>query len=191
MGENYDATWLPTLNEGSLRSARKSLREMEELYRSGGRFFPSDSIRPYSSGKKISYSDYGIPIASMMTKKEEKTPVNSTDQAEIDAAVREALAKPKREAEIAKRVAAVEAIGTEDTHEIGTVLKWDRKMQPGSKMKPYVYVAVKIGDDCWYVTGTTTIKIGAYKWEELLEWMITGSTLVENLQVAASWDTIL
>jgi hypothetical protein len=111
-----------------------------------------------------------------------------TEQEEIDAAVREAIEKPRREREIARRVEAVTTLdellaGTED----GTVLRFKRTH--GTQV--YDYAALKAGDSKWYVTGSVGVDRHGYTTERLVEWMTTGPTMVHDLVVASGWDSAL
>lgn len=197
MGENNDALWLyepetsryegarldfgkyvintPLQYESVLPNKRQTLEDLYAQYGRGGSMAPSSGNTP-------------LPPELLPTKEK---PQMETDSDMINAAVREAIAKPRREAEIAKRVAAVEAIGVEDNHEIGTVLRWKRK----ECKVVSTYVAVKIFEDRWFSTGGQGINNTGYTqvrtWEALTEWMTTGENLVEELEIAASWTTIL
>lgn len=146
------------------------------------------TLKPYSKAEM-----YRVPISNLTIKAplppelRENTSMNTvaTEQAEIDAAVREAIAGPRRLREIALRVAAVNAIGIDDTHEVGTVLRFDRKC--GANV--YSYAVLKAANDKWYMTGANASH-SPYTWESLTEWMTTGENLITNLQVSADWDDI-
>jgi hypothetical protein len=115
-----------------------------------------------------------------------ETPVN--EQASIDAEVKERIAKPKREAEVARRVEAVGKLEVLGTAAVGTAITFTRKL--GSIN--YSYAALKYADDAWAVTGNGSgLGIGPVTWEALLTWMTTGPALVSDVKVATAFDTIL
>jgi len=176
--ENFDSLWM-----------------YEPQPRYGGGYFTittSSNTHRLTTNEYVEHSPYSEFMDHMITTKlkKEKSPVPAakTKQQEIDDAVREAIEKPKREAEIARRVAAVEKIA-ENTHEVGTVLRWKRKLGKGNHN--YVYAAIKAGDDKWYVTGSQMVSTNGWTWEVLVEWMTTGEHLVTDLEVSGEWTSVL
>jgi hypothetical protein len=129
------------------------------------------------------------------------TPPKETPQSMIDNAIREALAQPaidaeeeRQKTEIERRLEMADQIGYNDNHEFGTVLKFDRRLGKDteySQAKSYTFVAFKAGDGNWYLTGQQQHRAGGWKWSALVEWMLTGDNTIENLQVAAAWDSIV
>lgn len=117
--------------------------------------------------------------------KKEQSVLN--DQQAIDDQVKEAIAAPRRAAEVARRVEAVHALDVLADAEVGTVLRFRRTYSK----KEYTYAAIKVADNSWYVTGNSTVHSGSYVWEGLLEWMTTGENLVHEVQVANGWDALL
>lgn len=165
--EDYSATWLPYTSTSSYWPTRYSSHHHTYVYN-------TDTIR-YNS-------DLIMAMADSISKEK---PVVNNKQSQIDEEVKVALEKPRREAEIKRRVEMAETIGVNDKYENGTVLKWTRKI--GSK--DYYYAAIKANDGKWYVTGAYVMS--GYTWEALVESMITGENTVENLQVASAWDGLL
>lgn len=104
-----------------------------------------------------------------------------SDQRMIDEAVLEAIAKPRREAEIARRVALVTALEALTDVEVGTVLTFDRK----SGKDNVLYAALKTKDDMWSVTGD-----GRYSTSDLIQHLSTGSFPAENIQVADTFTPL-
>jgi len=136
--------------------------------------------------KPIKITDEAAAQLKIRLTESEKKSMNTAEQQEIDEAVREAIEKPRREAEIAKRVAAIQAIGTDDTHEVGAVMRWKRKY--GKTV--YAYAAIKTADEKWYVTGSQTTSAGGYTWDKLVEWMTTGENLITDLEIASGWNPV-
>lgn len=167
MIENYDSLWLYNPPQLTTHSNTFYYQYRYPL--------PTDQVAVVADG-----------IFNFQPPEETPVPAAKTKQQEIDAAVREALEKPKREAEISKRVAAVEKLA-EDTYEDGTVLKWKRKIGKTE----YVYAAIKVGEDKWFVTGSQMVSSGGWTWAGLVEWMTTGENLIHDLQVSGEWTTVL
>jgi hypothetical protein len=199
--ESYDSTWydydsgfsryIPI--ESLLEKAERS-RERDEIRRKFFEGIPSKIPSP----KTPLPNELKPGIATKLKKLEmEIAPVadiyatSVQDQREIDAAVREAIAKPRREAEIAARVAAVEKLGVEDKHEVGTVLRFKRASGKHASALEHTFVAVKIDDDSWLVTGGDQTGSGDQSWDNLLQWMTTGRVMVTNVEFAATWTEIL
>jgi hypothetical protein len=115
---------------------------------------------------------------------------NSSDQRQIDEAVREAIMKPLREAEMAKRVAAVKAIGDLSEHPTGTVLRWQREE---NNKQTTLYVAVKAAENSWLVV-TAMPERESYTYPRtdatLVEFLTSGPNMAQNLQVADSFTDI-
>jgi len=132
-------------------------------------FPPSKSTKKQPSDKepKDMASTYGL---------------SRDDQYEIDHAVREAIAAPKKIAEIATRKAAVEALGVEDNRPVGTVITFKRVVGKNT----YMHVGIKADDEKWYVTGGQLTGNGSQSWDNLLQWMTTGENLVSDVQVSVS-----
>lgn len=110
-----------------------------------------------------------------------------TEQQMIDEAVQEAVSKPRREAEVAKRLEAIEKIGAVDYHNEGATLRWKRKVGE----ETHTFVAVKTGPNQWLVAGTKLVKSEGWTWESLVKWMIQGENIVFDLMVANSWQIVL
>jgi len=108
-----------------------------------------------------------------------------SEQQQIDAEVREAIARPRREREIALRIAAVTAIGIDDNHEAGTVMRFKRKF--GTNV--YTYAVIKAENGMWYMTGANSSH-SPYTWESLTEWMTTGENLITELQISDTWTKV-
>jgi hypothetical protein len=110
-----------------------------------------------------------------------------SNQDQIDDAVRERIEKPRREAEIAKRVALVTALEPLATAEVGTVIAFVKKFDK----KDFNYAAVKSADDRWSVTGDGLYSNGlTYGWSDLLTNLTTGPNLAKNVQVATSFSAL-
>jgi hypothetical protein len=110
-----------------------------------------------------------------------------SNQDQIDDAVRERIEKPRREAEIAKRVALVTALESLATAEVGTVIAFVKKLDK----KDFNYAAVKSADDRWSVTGDGRYSNGlTYVWSDLLTNLTTGPDLAENVQVATGFSAL-
>lgn len=165
--ENYDSLWL--YNPPQLTTHSNT------FYYQYRYPMPIDQVAVVADG-----------IFNFQPPEETPVPAAKTKQQEIDDAVREALEKPKREAEIAKRIAAVEKL-TALTFEIGTVVKWKR--QHGKN--DYTYAAIKATEDKWFVTGSNMVSVEGRTWEKLIEWMTTGENLIHDLQVSGEWTTVL
>lgn len=134
------------------------------------------------------------------TKTEEKDQMDTVkdDQAKIDAEVREAIAAPRRAAEVERRkaqlLALYEAAGEDsdikDTFEVGTVLRWKRD----DDGKVNTYVVVKLDKDQWVRSGGNLVNgmgyVATFTWESLVEHLATGKADVQNLQVVGAWNTI-
>lgn len=128
-------------------------------------------------------------------------PPKETPPNMIDNAIREALAQPaidaeeeRQKAEIERRLTLADQIGYNDEHEVGTVLRWTRRLgrdTDHSKSTEYKYVGFKAGDGNWYLTGQHQQRASGWKWSALIEWMLTGDNTVENLQVATAWEDII
>lgn len=150
---------------------------------------------------KIQYPhpDNGFGYSNSTTVRLTYTEVSPPEVPSINELVREALEKPRREAEEARRVAEVnrrvelaEKIG-EDNYDFGTVLRWTRRFGEDTehtKSIEYRYAAIKTGDGKWYVTGQQQMRTNGWKWYALVEWMVTGVGTVENLEVASAWNPI-
>lgn len=111
-----------------------------------------------------------------------------SSQEQIDAAVREAIEKPRREAEIAKRVAAVGVLESLKDAKVGTLITFTR--QTGKK-EPLTYAALKTADDRWFVTGDGYASNGEPRtFDNLLQWLTTGETLAENVQQATKFEAV-
>lgn len=195
MSDNYDATWYDysrdqvtrygdhnhTINYNSgerlvyTTTTPESNRLMYEMIRKLS--YPPDTKLhkklPYPGGTPKSPSDK--ETTDMST-----NGLNRDDLYAIDEAVREAIAAPKRAAEIAARKAAVEALGVEDKYEVGTVLTFDRE---SSKTVTHSHVALKTADG-WYATGGRLTGNGVQSWDNLLHWMTTGENLVSNVAIS-------
>jgi hypothetical protein len=157
-------------------------------------YLPADYFKNYDL---VSYSPaemYRVPISNLTIKAplppelRENTSMNTvlSEREQIDAEVREAIAAPRRAREIALRIAAVTAIGIDDAHEVGTVMRFKRKY--GANV--YTYAAIKTGEDKWYVTGSNTVVSSGYTWEGLTEWMTTGENLITDLQISDTWTQV-
>jgi hypothetical protein len=157
-------------------------------------YLPADYFNNYDL---VSYSPaeiYRTPYSGNLTIKapvppelRENTSMNTvlTEREQIDAEVREAIAAPRRAREIALRIAAVKAIGIDDTHEAGTVMRFKRKY--GSNV--YTYAVIKAENGMWYMTGANSSH-NPYSWESLTEWMTTGENLITDLQIADTWTQV-
>ncbi|HEY6019054.1 MAG TPA: hypothetical protein VIY48_03915 [Candidatus Paceibacterota bacterium] len=174
--EDYSATWLPYTSANTATSSYWPTRYSSHHHTY---VYNTDTIR-YSNSDLI-MADH---IANLPLK---ETPEVSDKQSQIDEEVKAALEKPRREAEVQRRVELAAAIGATDKHEVGTVLRWTRKHGD----KDYFYVAIKGSNDKWYVSGQVHVNRSGYTWDELVEWMITGVTTVENVEVATAWDGLL
>lgn len=168
--EDYSATWLPYTSTSSYWPTRYSSHHHTYVYN-------TDTIRYSNSDLIMADHMANLPL--------KETPEVSNKQSQIDEEVKAALEKPRREAEIKRRVEMAEIIGVSDKHENGTVLRWTRKL--GNK--DYYCAAIKANDGKWYATGAYVVS--GYTWEALVESMITGENTVENLQVATAWDGLL
>lgn len=183
--ENYDATWYQyERREETIRygESDKLLAEMMALS------YARDMPTKFGSRTNIIAAPPPIRKPSYPGLKIQETPVPAkTAQQEIDDAVREAIEKPKREAEIAKRVAAVQAL-TPDTYDVGTVIKFKRQYGKTT----YTFAALKVEGDKWFVTGSTLVSSAGWNWTNLVEWMTTGENLVTDVVVSSGeWTTVL
>lgn len=129
------------------------------------------------------YETYGRQ--SGKTEKVEKKQ-EMTKQQQIDKEVAEALEVPRREAEVKRRVEIATAIG-EDTYEVGTVFRWKRKFGE----KTYSYAAIKAGNSQWFVTGQNQSSAFGYQWDDLVQWMVTGENVIEELEVVDVWKSVV
>lgn len=124
-----------------------------------------------------------------------------SNQDKIDDAVKEAIEKPRREAEIARRVAAVGAFTAAlEGAESGTVVVLDRKS--GRRTDKYVALLAPATRESerngsepaqkWHVTGNQGA-LTSYGWTfaEFLNWATTGEHLVENVRVAGEFNAVL
>lgn len=109
-----------------------------------------------------------------------------SSQQKIDDAVREAIEKPRREAEIARRVALVASLEPLATAPVGTVLTFERNY---GNETPVLQAAIKAEDDVWNTTydpytGSRGERVG---FKKLLDMLTTGQYLAENVQVATNF----
>lgn len=129
-------------------------------------------------------------------KKKESTKVSDTygtsakDQKEINDAVREAIAAPVKEREIAVRTAAVKALLPLAESEVGTVLTFQRAISRKADAHVYTHVAIKSSADEWFATGGSLTGSYAYTWDSLLHWMLEGEVIVSNVKVAKTFTDV-
>lgn len=154
------------------------------------RYWPAEY---YASDMTTTYSFPSISTKPPLPGKE--SPQNA-----IDRSFREALEKPKIEAEqqrqqteVSRRIELAGKFKTNDEYEFGTVLRWTRKLGKDTehtKATEYRYVAIKAADGKWYVSGQHQVRSSGWKLDDLIEWMLTGETTIENLQIATAWNNI-
>lgn len=157
------------------------LKELIESYLPKQSEF-EDSIRDYESKRTPSKT------------KENPVGYPKTDQQLIDDAVKEAIARPIREAEIANRIGAVHALTDALTNApAGTVVRFQRKFAGSDKTYSYVAFRVAVDDnsshDRWYLTGDYCDE-SRYSTEGLITWMTTTAPLVTDVQIAVEFDPI-
>lgn len=140
--------------------------------------------------------EYLLKIKIVKEKDQMSTVQN--DQVQIDAEVRELLAKPRRDAEVARRKVQAEALfsaagegsDVEDTFEVGTVLRWKRDDDGVVN----TYIAIKMAQNWWNRSGGVKINgtsyAIAYVWESLVEHLVSGKTTATDLQVVKEWSNI-
>lgn len=186
MSESWDPTWYDY----------DRLRYEDEIYWK----------QPYPQQKKLQVTLPPQTIADIVQLKQKlisqaqtlkETPPMGTnfsdnDQYMIDNAVREAIEKPRREAEIALRVGAVQTLSPmlEDA-DPGTVIRFVRTYSK----RPYTYAAIKVvrsenEEPVWYVTGSAATRADTYTTETLLRWMTTGDSLVSDVQIATEFADV-
>ncbi len=207
MSEDYSATWLEysqalispaKLLENKIYDAhaeqlRRNIYEEALRQRPLDQYVPGSLRRPFKDNKSL----FGHPATPIKTEsnKQEKTVYPKTDQQIIDDEVREAIEKPRREAEVAKRVAAVTALAALENAEDGTIIRFRRRFG-GKNGRVYNYAALLVTakrdgeNEVWYLTGNYSSDRAGYTFEQLLSWMTTGENLVEDVQVATSFDSI-
>jgi len=195
--ENYDSTWYPYEKYGReeevLRYGEKNINvpgnwtysaahtDLFRTYTNFVMYSPAEKGR-FSTGPKPPF-----PGGKTSDTEKENPAMGSNyglsydDQHQIDEEVREAIAAPKRAAEVANRKAAVEALGVEDTYEVGTVLTFDRA---ASKTVTHSHVALKTDAETWLATGGRLTGNGSQSWNGLLTWMTTGDVLVSNVAIS-------
>jgi hypothetical protein len=134
----------------------------------------------------VSFENSGWNLMGNDNKSSKAKEKELTEQEQIDAEVREAIAAPRRKAEVERRTTALEALGFKDAHSVGTVIRWKRKL--GKNV--YTYAAIKTSEDQWFVTGSKTVRTSGWTWEALTEHMVTGETIAEDVRVASGWEMI-
>jgi hypothetical protein len=191
MSENYDATWMDYI------------RPQFNITTSSNSYMSSDLYREYMEHAKHLYQEkprMGEDLFRIKLKLKKESPEmgynngygddNRSDAQKIDDAVREAIAKPRREAEIAKRIAAVSALESLKDVAVGTVITFTRKNARGDK-KDVTYAALKSADNQWFVTGDGYRSNGDQQsFDSLLAWLTTGDTLAENVQAATKFAPV-
>jgi len=163
--------------------------------------------RGYQVRSKSLYSDYEQENLSSLLQSlraafpERKAPVYpGNPQAEIDRKLREKLEEPRiaaeqarQEAEVERRLELAAKLKTNDDYKFGDVIKFDRTFGTDTeftKAKTYSYVALKSGDGNWYVSGANQARSGGWKFDDLVEWLLTGENVVSNVKVATEWTEI-
>ena len=193
MTENYDATWYDYAEIKTMGSHYTTfVRSFAQLGRMDGEKSPSPAL--YSKNVRDKIREYLDNHPDFFTKETTEMSFNTDDQYEIDRAVREAIDKPRREAEVALRVGAVNALSPmlEDA-EPGTVIRFTRTFNGNKRIFSYAGIKVQDSEDgqpIWYVTGTQNTRSGWYTTEDLLRWMTTGDKLVSDVQVATEFTDV-
>lgn len=159
----------------------------------------SPLLELYPAG--TTYADvYKDLVKQVRTGEKPMFPGTETPQAAIDRKVKEKLEEPKiaaeearQTAEVERRIALVDLLKTDSDYEFGTVFKFERRFGQDTeytKSTKYQYVVFKAGDGNWYMTGKNTARTGGWKFDALVEWMVTGEHAIENLKVATAWADI-
>lgn len=107
-----------------------------------------------------------------------------------DAMVAARLAARRADGLVNKKLAAIEAFGTDEFPE-HAVIRFGKTMTNRQREpQRYMYAAIKV-DGHWYTTGP---KGQRYTWDELLVWLVSGdhpTRTFEVLQRADEWSTAI
>ncbi len=189
---NTDPLWL---YEPNIKYEPPNRQNLHDLQNADTRALLSKLYEEFRHPRP-SQSDMRTPEAKRASGPTQKEPPMSkneyrTEAERIDDEVREAIAAPRRAAEIAKRIALVSTLESLANAEVGTVITFSKKLDSSDKTST-TFAAIKVSDDAtWAVTGDGRWSNGQRRsFDSMLEWMTTGPNLVENVQKADSFSDV-
>jgi hypothetical protein len=100
-------------------------------------------------------------------------------------------------ARLQEEMAVIDKYG-KDTHEIGTVIRFQRRWSDGRPLNSggilpnddsadpwYTYAVLKADARSWYATGS---QLGQMSWNDLVLWLVGAGDDIRNFQIATGWS---